>query len=592
MRRLLLPIGSAFLLFATLAGAAAPDLPIRRIIRQVVEPFPGGGVVPAYRLRAGQPGTEIRDADLAFDTATEVGPGIRRILQEVGSDPQTAYLWVRNQVEYEPYHGVKRGAEGAAWEKAGNDFDQAALLAALLRSQGVPSRFVYGVVRVKGADLADWCGVAAEEEAYRLVVQGGVPALAIRAGGRVQFVELHHLWLEAHLPYTNPGYRGPGEKVWVPLDPSYKTHEIELGEDLYPRLGFQEEEFLFDYLASPKDESPEQAFRDLLRDKLVALGLGGSLSQAAYTARIVAEPAGALPLALPPPLQVLGTIWEKPQVPEVYHYRFRLTLWDGVDDRSGVTPGDVRFTVPTAFLASHTLNLVYVPASPADQGLVDGSPTRSPRDPTIRDRIELKPVFTIDGLPLGEVLPGDFTEANPPPHPFQTGNAGVVQKVLVETLFPGHQPGESGQPVDHSTPQFGTVPFEVKVGAAYAFGADAMATTAEQLVHRAARLRARQQTGTAEDVLGATVSLAAQEYLHRVGLSAAMFSRLLGIRHLKEPSPRPVRHRRTGGRLLRRHRLHGRRGLPGRPGRPGAGIYVPLGRRDVLPGAQGARGHV
>ena len=304
MKALPLLAGLALVLSTSTASyAAPPDLPVRRVVRFATEPFPGGGRVPAYRLRAGEPGTQVGIADIAYDRATEVGAGVQRVLQEVGRDPRAAYLWVRNNVEYEPYYGVKRGAEGVAWERVGNDFDQAALLAALLRSQGVAARFVYGVVRVSGTRLAEWCGVASADEAYRLLVQGGVPARPIRVSGRIEFVELNHCWLEALLPYTNPGYRGPGERIWIPLDPSYKTHEIELGEDLYPRLGFQEEEFLFDYLAEPEDRSPEEAFRALLRKKLEDLGLGGTLSQAAYQVAIAPEPEGSLPLSMPSGLE-------------------------------------------------------------------------------------------------------------------------------------------------------------------------------------------------------------------------------------------------------------------------------------------------
>lgn len=79
-----------------------PTPPVQRIYRDPVAPFPGGGAVPAYRLRAGQPGTEVQDGDLGFDLVTGVGAGVEKVLDEVGADPQAAYLWVRNNVEFEP----------------------------------------------------------------------------------------------------------------------------------------------------------------------------------------------------------------------------------------------------------------------------------------------------------------------------------------------------------------------------------------------------------------------------------------------------------------------------------------------------------
>ena len=204
---------------AGIAVATPLELPVRRIFRQPMEPFPGGGVIPAYRLRAGAPGVEVQEGDLAFDQTTEVGPGVQKILDEVGEDPQAAYLWVRNNVEYEPYFGIKHGAEGVAWGKTGNDFDQAALLASLLRSQGVATRFVYGVVRLNEKKANDWCGVGSSEEAYRFLAQAGVPVHPIYVGNVIKMFEVNHCWLEALLPYGNPGYRGEGERIWIPLDP-------------------------------------------------------------------------------------------------------------------------------------------------------------------------------------------------------------------------------------------------------------------------------------------------------------------------------------------------------------------------------------
>ncbi len=219
---------------------------------------------------------------------------------EVGQDPLAAYRWVRDNVEYLPYFGGKTGAEGTAWSRIGNDFDQAALLAALLRSQGYPTRFVYGVVRVEAKVIADWCGMATAEKALELLIQGGVPVRSIEVSGIVKYVEMNHCWLEARLPYTNPGYQGAGEPVWIPLDPSYKKHTIP-GDtlDLFGDLAFQEENFLLDYLQTEEDLSPEDYFREMLRGKLADYGNRNSLRDAAFQLSIVpSKPEPCPPVSL------------------------------------------------------------------------------------------------------------------------------------------------------------------------------------------------------------------------------------------------------------------------------------------------------
>lgn len=56
------------------------------------------------------------------------------------------YQWVKDNIKTEWYWGSMKGAEQTLLQKSGNDADQAALLVALLRSSGFPSRYVRGVI--------------------------------------------------------------------------------------------------------------------------------------------------------------------------------------------------------------------------------------------------------------------------------------------------------------------------------------------------------------------------------------------------------------------------------------------------------------
>jgi large repetitive protein len=69
---------------------------------------------------------------------------IQEMLNQVGPGAQEAFEFVRNEIGYESYKGSLRGARGTLWSKAGNSLDQASLLIALLRSQGISARYVQG----------------------------------------------------------------------------------------------------------------------------------------------------------------------------------------------------------------------------------------------------------------------------------------------------------------------------------------------------------------------------------------------------------------------------------------------------------------
>lgn len=87
----------------------------------------------------------IEDAALARAEALapefwEVGA----LADRLGPDAVSAFEFVRDHVAFDPYAGVLRGAEGTLAARAGNSWDRALLLRALLDKQGHVSRIVLG----------------------------------------------------------------------------------------------------------------------------------------------------------------------------------------------------------------------------------------------------------------------------------------------------------------------------------------------------------------------------------------------------------------------------------------------------------------
>jgi large repetitive protein len=82
-------------------------------------------------------------------TVTSRQPGGKSIDDtafDLNIDPETIFRFVADEVRYEPYAGVLRGAKGTLWGRAGNSADKAMLLAALLKSALVEVRFAVGTL--------------------------------------------------------------------------------------------------------------------------------------------------------------------------------------------------------------------------------------------------------------------------------------------------------------------------------------------------------------------------------------------------------------------------------------------------------------
>jgi hypothetical protein len=92
-------------------------------------------------------------------------------------DAVLIYEYVYSNIDYTPIYGVKKGALGALLDGHGNDFDQAALMVALLRQSGYTASYVSGKITLNQTQLSNLFGVDTSTACpvLRLLGQGGFP---------------------------------------------------------------------------------------------------------------------------------------------------------------------------------------------------------------------------------------------------------------------------------------------------------------------------------------------------------------------------------------------------------------------------------
>src|ERR1041384_7646071 len=84
----------------------------------------------------------VRAVDVMTPAPDDVGNDMLALARNLENDPKRIYDFVHNTIRYTHYFGSKKGALLTLLEGSGNDFDQCALLVALLRAAAAnnPSR--------------------------------------------------------------------------------------------------------------------------------------------------------------------------------------------------------------------------------------------------------------------------------------------------------------------------------------------------------------------------------------------------------------------------------------------------------------------
>ena len=78
--------------------------------------------------------------------APPAGETVEEVAARLGFDVDALVAFVRDEIRYEAYAGILRGANGALWARAGNAADKTVLLGALLDAAEVPHRFASGAL--------------------------------------------------------------------------------------------------------------------------------------------------------------------------------------------------------------------------------------------------------------------------------------------------------------------------------------------------------------------------------------------------------------------------------------------------------------
>lgn len=339
---------------------------------------------------------EPSDDDRAEAPEGALTGAIEAKAEELDGDPIRIYNWVRKEIRYEPYYGIRKGAAGTLAEGGGNDADQAALLIALFRAADIPARYVHGTARLPIDQAANWLGLDtgagdAARVAPDILASAGVPARGIAYNGTVRFVDFDHVWVEAHVAQS--AYRGieeaGGEKGWAPLDPSVKrnsfTHPVidenqlvgPIARDLQDDIaaGFHPATDHSATLAPPEQVRPnfESAIGDAAATLEQRAGGDVTVGDAIGSHSTAREELGYLPASLPFTEREVDAEWRALPSNLVATVRVELAGADPDPGRATRTSAEssMSYSAPTWDLVGKRLTLAYAPATDLDAEVID-----------------------------------------------------------------------------------------------------------------------------------------------------------------------------------------------------------------------------
>lgn len=300
--------------------------------------------------------------------------------KELGYDPVRINQWVRNNIEWLPTWGSAQNAELTLEAKRGNAMDIASLTIALLRSSKIPARYVHGVIEVPSEKFMNWAGGFSNiNAAADYAGAGGIPLSTVIAGGKIEAIQMEHVWVEAAIDYyPSRGARNRDADSWVQMDPSFKQYDFKEGVDVLAISGIDPEKLASDLLASGTVNEEEgwatgfdpTILENALSDSQTKLKnyidnnmTDPSVLDVIGGRQVIIKEFPVLPSSLPNRIVLTGTRYDKipQQLQQQVFISFYGTQYQGLygDKRS------VRF--PYAGVNNEKLTLSFRPASQTDE---------------------------------------------------------------------------------------------------------------------------------------------------------------------------------------------------------------------------------
>lgn len=374
------------------------SLPYKHLNYPAREPNALPAITPAYKGGNGN----TTSADLNSTIEAPITEEIAELALSLNWNPVLMYEYVKNNVDTEWYWGCMKGAEETLHQKSGSDCDQAALLVALLRAAGYPSRYVRGTMEFFPdiQTAKNITGIDDPRKIAELFQKAGVPYKTILDGTTIRNIQIEHVWVETLVPYSN--YRGAiiddKGKAWLGLDTSIKAngYSYNSAPDIVSEHSLSTTRD--DYLSAVQLQTPLEYLRAKINDYLVQSHPTTTYNDYLCTKTLVPEVMQILPGSMQ--FNQVRITNEYTEIPDELKYKVTFTASDGAIRLFSAT-------LDAMDLSNKKVIINYDPETVEDQEIINGF---GGLDNTPCYLVHLRPVLVVDdervvvgegGIPMG-----------------------------------------------------------------------------------------------------------------------------------------------------------------------------------------------
>ena len=330
--------------------------------------------------------SKLKEADnpLYLEESDEImlSDKIKAKAEELEYDPVKISNWVRNNIEWLPTWGAIQNAELTLSARRGNAMDIASLTISLLRASKIPARYVHGTINVPAEKFKNWAGgFETIQAAAGYAADGGIPLGAIIIGGKIDSIQMEHVWVEAASDYyPSRGANNFVADAWVEMDTSFKQYAFKKSKDLDKITGLDLETTVNTFANSGSVNQSEnwvsginqkilqdaiEEYRSSYSNYIDGNFTNPTSSDVIGGRQSIIKYQPVLPSSLPNEIVVTGTRYDK--LPSSLQQRITIGYADPV---YGAINGSNQVTFPFSKLNNEKVTFSFRPSTQADQDIL------------------------------------------------------------------------------------------------------------------------------------------------------------------------------------------------------------------------------